>query len=133
MMYQIQMVVEESEIVEKFYELAETYEELDVIEEKSFNGDLTTITLYISLTGNIIAILVPIIKTLIEQRKVSKLKMDKEKIELENVSEGLIKQLIQYYCEKNNQDNKNISDTKEIHNNDSNEWDYSSSDCKSLL
>ena len=120
-MYQIQMVVEESEIVEKFYELAETYEELDVIEEKSFNGDLTTITLYISLTGNIIAILVPIIKTLIEQRKVSKLKMDKEKIELENVSEGLIKQLIQYYCEKNNQDNKNISDTKEIHNNDSNE------------
>lgn len=105
-MYQIQMVLTEPDALKTFYDLSETYDELDVIEEKSFNGDLSTVSLYISLTVNIITVLTPIITALIKKKKVSSLKMEGDKIELENVSEDLIKQLFEIHYNKNNLDKK---------------------------
>lgn len=99
-MYQIQMAFLEPECASILYKLAEEQENIDIIEEKSFNGNLTNIELYISLTVNVIAVIVPVIKTLIKQNKVSSLKMDGKKIELVNVSQDLIEQILKEKIEE---------------------------------
>lgn len=99
-MYQIQMAFLEPEYASILYKLAEQQDNIDIIEEKSFNGNLTNIELYISLTVNVIAVIVPVIKTLIKQNKVSSLKMDGKKIELVNVSQDLIEQILKEKIEE---------------------------------
>lgn len=93
-MHKIEIETDELEYVSELIELSELNDDIDLITEKSFNGDLTIIELYISLTFNIIAIVVPIIKTLIKQRKISSLKIDGQKIEINNVSQELIAKIL---------------------------------------
>lgn len=96
-MHQIQMTVLQTENMEDLYDLVETHGELDIIEEKNFNGDLTTLTLYVSWSITTITILIPVIKTLIKHKKISSLKIDGKKIELTNVSEELIVKTLEDY------------------------------------
>lgn len=96
-MHQIQFTIMNPKDISEIYTLATQSQELDIIEEKNFNGDLTTITLYVSLAANVFSILMPLLKTLIKTKKISSLKIDGNKIELMNVSEKLIEDLLNNY------------------------------------
>lgn len=67
-MHKIEIEMDEVEYASELIRLAETNEDMDIITEKNFSGDLTTIELYISLTINVVTVLVPIIKSLIKHR-----------------------------------------------------------------
>ena len=98
--HKIELQVEKLDDVRELLELSDNNEDIDVILEKNFTGDLTTIELYVSLTANVILVLVPIIKTLIRQRKVSSIKIDQEKIEVTNVSQKMIEKILHYKMEQ---------------------------------
>lgn len=74
--------------------LADSSEDIEIIKEKNFSGDITTVELYVTLGINIITVIVPIIKSLIDKHKVSCLKIDGETIELNNVSEQLVEKIL---------------------------------------
>lgn len=93
-MHKIEIEIDEVEYASELIRLAETNEDIDIITEKNFNGDLTTIELYISLTINVVAVLLPIIKSLIKHNKISTLKIDGQKIEINNVSQELIEKIL---------------------------------------
>ena len=93
-MYKIEIEMDEVEYASELIRLAETNEDMDIITEKNFSGDLTTIELYISLTINVVTVLVPIIKSLIKHKKISSLKIDGQKIEVNNVSQELIEKIL---------------------------------------
>ena len=76
-------------------------EEVTVATEKNFNGDLTTIELYISEGLNILFLIVSLIKSYIKQKKVSSLVLDKDKIELHNVSEETIMKVLDAWAQRN--------------------------------
>lgn len=93
-MHKIEIEMDEVEYASELIRLAETNEDMDIITEKNFSGDLTTIELYISLTINVVTVLVPIIKSLIKHKKISSLKIDGQKIEVNNVSQELIEKIL---------------------------------------
>lgn len=74
--------------------LADSNEEIEIIQEKNFSGDITTVELYVTLGINIITVIAPIIKRLIDKHKVSGLKIDGKTIELNNVSEQLVEKIL---------------------------------------
>lgn len=76
------------------FELANSNENIEIIQEKNFSGDITTIELYVSMGINVIAIVVPIIKTLIKNHKISSVTIDGDKIEAKNISEELAEKII---------------------------------------
>ena len=76
------------------FELANSNENIDIIQEKNFSGDITTIELYVSMGINVIAVVVPIIKTLIKHHKISSVTIDGDKIEAKNISEELAEKMI---------------------------------------
>lgn len=85
--------------------LADSNEEMDIIQEKNFSGDITTVELYVTLGINIITVLAPIIKSLIDKHKVSGLKIDGETIELNNVSEQLVEKILMEKLNNTKKDN----------------------------
>lgn len=91
----IEIETEDGHLIQELKALQETTDEVDIIESKNFNGDITTIELYVSLSINIIAVIVPVIKMYIENKKVSKMTIDGDRIELSNVSEELIKETLE--------------------------------------
>lgn len=93
-MLQIQMEFANMDDVNPLRELADSSEDIDMIQEKNFSGDITLVELYISLAVNVVAFVVPVLKTLIKQKKVSSLKIDGDKIELSNVSDELIEKVL---------------------------------------
>ncbi len=93
-MHKIEIEIDELEYASKLIEISESNDNIDLITEKSFNGDLTTIELYISLTINVITLISPIIKSLIKQKRISSLKIDGQKIEINNVSQELIAKIL---------------------------------------
>ncbi len=93
-MLQIQMELANMDDANPLFELADSSEDIDIIHEKNFSGDITVVELYISLAINVVALVVPILKTLIKQKKVSSLKIDGDKIELSNVSDELIEKVL---------------------------------------
>lgn len=102
-MHQIQIEFSDLEDAKEVLELAEKYEDIEAIQEKKFSGDITVIELYISMAVNIITIASVTIKTLIEQKKISSLVIDGEKIELKNVPIELVEKVInQHLMEKRN-------------------------------
>ena len=74
--------------------LADSNENIDVIQEKNFNGDITTLELYISMTLNVIALIVPVLIKLIKYKKIESLVIDGDKIEVKNISEDLAEKII---------------------------------------
>lgn len=112
-MHKIEIETDEVEHVAELIKLAETNDEMDIITEKSFSGDLTTIELYISLTVNLVTVLVPIIKSLIKHKKISSLKIDDQKIEVNNVSQELIEKILKQKMEiEAKAASKNTDDSK---------------------
>lgn len=112
-MHKIEIEMDEVEYASELIRLAETNEDMDIITEKNFSGDLTTIELYISLTINVVTVLVPIIKSLIKHTKISSLKIDGQKIEVNNVSQELIEKILKEKMEiEAKAESKNTDDPK---------------------
>lgn len=61
-MYKVELEVDSLEDVHELFDLADNNENIDIITQKNFNGDVTTIELYISLAVNVIAVVVPVEK-----------------------------------------------------------------------
>lgn len=59
MLHQIQIEFRNPEDAREILSLAEQYEDITAIEEKSFTGDMTTIELYVSVAINILTFVVP--------------------------------------------------------------------------
>lgn len=95
MLHQIQIEFHNPEDAREVLSLAEQYEDITAIEEKSFTGDVTTIELYVSVAINILTIIGAAVNALIAKKKVSSVKIDGDKIELNNVSEDLIKHVVE--------------------------------------
>ena len=93
-MLQIKMEFSDLDNASELFKLANSSEDIEIVQEKNFSGDITTIELYISLAINILTLVAPVLKTLIKQRKVSSMKIDGEKIELTNVSTELIEKIV---------------------------------------
>lgn len=112
-MHKIEIEMDEVEYASELIRLAETNEDMDIITEKNFSGDLTTIELYISLTINVVTVLVPIIKSLIKHKKISSLKIDGQKFEVNNVSQELIEKILKQKMEMEAKaESKNTNDSK---------------------
>ena len=79
MLYQIQIEFHNPEDAREILSLAERYEDITAIEEKSFTGDATTIELYVSVAINILTILGAAVNALIAKKKVSSVKTNGEK------------------------------------------------------
>ena len=95
MLHQIQIEFHNPEDARDILSLAERYDDITAIEEMSFTGDVTTIQLYVSVVINILTIVGAAVKALIAKKKVSSVKIDGDKIELNNVSEDLIKRIVE--------------------------------------
>ncbi len=95
MLHQIQIEFNNPDDAKEILTLAEKYGEITAIEEKSFTGDVTTIELYVSVAINILTIVGAAVNALIAKKKVSSVKIDGDKIELNNVSEDLIKRIVE--------------------------------------
>ena len=93
-MLQIQMEFTNMDDANPLLELVDSSEDIEIIQEKNFSGDITTVELYISLAVNVVTLVVPILKALIKQKKVSSIKIDGDKIELSNVSDELIEKVL---------------------------------------
>lgn len=74
--------------------IAKGNEGIDTIQERNFSGDITTLELYISLGVNVLTIIVSVINTLIQKKKVSSIKVNGETIEIKNVSQDLIEKIL---------------------------------------
>ena len=105
-MYKVELEVDSLEDVHELFDLADNNENIDLITQKNFNGDVTTIELYISLAVNVIAVVVPVINALISQRRVSSLKIDGDKIEVENVTQDLIEKILKEHFENESNSKK---------------------------
>ena len=79
---------------EELLNMADQIAEIDVIQERGFNGDITTIELYISMAVNVITIITSMIGTLIQHKKVSSLKINGETLEINNVSQELVERIM---------------------------------------
>ena len=85
-MYKIEIEIEEMEDIRELMQMEEENDEIDIITEKNFTGDITKIEVFIGA----LEILIPLVRSLIKNKKVSSMKLDGEKIELKNVSEELL-------------------------------------------
>lgn len=74
--------------------IAESNEGIDAVQEKNFSGDITTLELYVSLGVNVLTIIVSVINTLIQKKKVSSIKINGEAVEINNVSQDLIEKVL---------------------------------------
>lgn len=95
MLHQIQIEFHNPEDARDILSLTEQYDDITAIEEKSFTGDVTTIELYVSVAINVLTIVGAAVNALIAKKKVSSVKIDGDKIELNNVSEDMIKRIVQ--------------------------------------
>lgn len=84
----------ESNDAKELFDLADSNDDIDIVSEKNFSGDVTAIELYISSGINLLAVVIPIITTLIKKKKISKLKIDGDKVEIDNVSEELVEKVL---------------------------------------
>lgn len=74
--------------------IAESNEGIDTVQEKNFSGDITTLELYVSLGVNVLTIIVSVINTLIQKKKVSSININGEAVEINNVSQDLIEKVL---------------------------------------
>ena len=89
------------EDIRELMQMEEENDEIDIITEKNFTGDITKIEVFIGA----LEILIPLVRSLIKNKKVSSMKLDGEKIELKNVSEELIEKVLKEKY-KNNSDSE---------------------------
>ena len=90
----LEFEVWESNDAKELFDLADSNDDIDIVSEKNFSGDVTAIELYISSGINLLTVVIPIIITLIKKKKISKLKIDGDKLEIDNVSEELVEKVL---------------------------------------
>lgn len=81
---------------------------VDVIKERNFNGDITTVELFISMGINILTLIVSIINMKIQQNKVSSLKINDDSIELNNVTQDLLEKILRQKFNSSDQSDTNM-------------------------
>ena len=69
-MHKIEIEVYEIECADGLFKLAENNDDIDIIKEKNFNGDITTIEVYVGLAVSIIVAVTPILKGMIARKSV---------------------------------------------------------------
>lgn len=89
-MYKIELDMEEIEDISDIMQLEEENDEIDIITEKNFTGDITTVEIFIG----VLEVLIPVVRSLIKNKKISSMKLDGDKIEIKNVSEELVKKIL---------------------------------------
>lgn len=90
--------------------IAKENEGIDAVQEKNFSGDITTLELYISLGANILTIIISVINTLIQKKKISSIKINGDAIEINNVSQDFIEKVLNSklsLTDNNNSENEN--------------------------
>lgn len=95
MLHQIQLEFNNQDNAKDILALAENHDEITIIQEKNFTGDVTTIELYVSVAVNVLTVVGTAVSALIAKKKVSSVKIDGDKIEVNNVSENLIKHIVE--------------------------------------
>lgn len=98
-MIQMSININESRIVDDLKKIAITEQDVEIIHEKNFNGTETIIEIFINSIP-VITLLVPIIVEYIKTQKISKVKIDGDKIEIENVSEEFLKNFLEERLKK---------------------------------
>ena len=93
-MHQIQIETLDFSVLSELESLLGSNEYIDIIQGRNFSGDLTNIELYFRLATDVIAVLTPIITLLIQKKRISSIKIDGKKIELENVSHDLAEEAL---------------------------------------
>lgn len=101
-MLEIDVEVRNIELARELIDNAEKNKDIDIIVEKNFNGDLQTIQLYVDLAALAISTITLAfdIYSLKKNNNLSSLKIDGKKIEVNNVSEELIKKIIKMKMEE---------------------------------
>jgi hypothetical protein len=96
--------------VDDFEKLLLSHDDVEVIREKGFNGE-PLLEVFIS-SIQAIAVVASIIIAKINTRKVSKIVIEGKKIELEGVSEELIKEVLEinYQRKSSDRNKKNFTD-----------------------
>lgn len=89
-MYKIELDMEEIEDISDIMQLEEENDEIDIITEKNFTGDITTVEIFIG----VLEVLIPVVRSLIKNKKISSMKLDGDKIEIKNVSEELVEKIL---------------------------------------
>ena len=77
-----------------FIQTTKIEEELEVIHEKNFNGTSMIVEVFINSIPAI-ALITPVIIAKIKKKNLSNLKIEGDKIEIDNVSEKFIKELLE--------------------------------------
>lgn len=98
-MHQIQIETLDFSVLSELESLLGSNEYIDIIQGRNFSGDLTNIELYFRLATDVIAVLTPIITLLIQKKRISSIKIDGKKIELENVSHDLAEEALRKHFE----------------------------------
>ncbi len=98
-MHQIQIETLDFNVLSELESYLGENENIDIIQGRNFSGDLTNIELYFRLATDVIAVLTPIITLLIQKKRVSSIKIDGNKIELENVSHELAEEALRKHFE----------------------------------
>jgi hypothetical protein len=98
-MHQIQIETLDFSVLSELESYFDNNENIDIIQGRNFSGDLTNIELYFRLATDVIAVLTPIITLLIQKKRISSIKIDGNKIELENVSHELAEEALKKHFE----------------------------------
>lgn len=98
-MHQIQIETLDFSVLSELESYLVETKSIDIIQGRNFSGDITNIELYFRLTTDVIAVLMPIITLLIQKKRISSIKIDGNKIELENVSHELAEEALRKHFE----------------------------------
>lgn len=98
-MHQIQIETLDFSVLSELESYFDNNENIDIIQGRNFSGDLTNIELYFRLATDVIVVLTPIITLLIQKKRISSIKIDGNKIELENVSHELAEEALRKHFE----------------------------------
>ncbi len=106
-MHQIQIETLDFSVLSELESYLANNDNIDIIQGRNFSGDITNIELYFRLATDVIAVLTPIITLLIQKKRISTIKIDGNKIELENVSHELAEEALRKHFEMLQSDEEN--------------------------
>lgn len=109
-MHQIQIETSDSDVIKELNELSNKNDSIDIIQGRNFSGDLTTIEVYVPLIVSVIGAITPIITVWIQKMKLSSIKIDGKKIELNNVSQKITEEVLKKYFESIRTEEEIVSD-----------------------
>ncbi len=109
-MVQVVLECEDLNVYQEIYEISKNTDDFEVINEKNFTGDITIVEMFFEALPTILAIIIPVLIEKIKKKKVSSLKIDGDIIELKNVSEELLKEVLEKKMNKEDVKNLDVKD-----------------------